>query len=136
MIEWSCSPVRIKEPLGRSHVLPLAVLFAMVACGGGGPTKTETFTGAFMESGVDRFSLANFDGDVDATLTWTVPAQETHPIAELALYVFGIPDRLQAIREGSTPPITLRGSGTYVRVTCTNCRGIAPIPFTLTIIER
>ena len=124
----------------RRHVLSLTVLLAaVVACGGGGggPTKTETFTGEF---GVIHsvYNLGSFEGDVDATLTWTVPAQGTQPIADLKIIIAGFPDRVQASSAPSaTPPITLRGSGSHIEVSCSNCNAVTPpVPFTLTVTGR
>jgi hypothetical protein len=121
----------------RRHVLPLAAVIFAVACGGNstGPTRTETFTG-FLGSYSSHFSPAH-GSEFDATLTWTVPAEGTRPIVDLSFWRIGIPDLLQARSTPSdTPPVTLKGSGSYVSVRCTNCQDSAPIPFTLTVIER
>jgi hypothetical protein len=143
-------------PVRRNKALSFSVLLAAVACGGSstGPTKTEIFTGVFTEfggvnssTGYLNFELTN-GHDADATLTWTVPAGGTRPIADLSFWTLGIPDRLQVRSAPSmTPPVTLRGSGSYVAVGCSNCKGmlterqggttgIAPVPFTLTVVER
>lgn len=132
--------MKIEETLDRWRVVSLSVLLAAaVACGGGdaGPTKTETFTGVF-DNIHSIYSLQHFDGDVDATLTWTAPAQGTPPIADLSFIVAGFPDRVQAKSAPSaTPPITLKGSGTNVLVSCSNCHLVTPaVPFTLTLTGR
>jgi hypothetical protein len=128
----------------KGHALSCFVLLAAVACDSStGPTKTEVFTGVFRcfggadsSTGYSSFFLAS-GGDAEASLTWTVPAAGTRPIADLSFWGFGIPDRLLAQSAASaTPPVTLRGSGSYLEVGCSNCRDIAPIPFTLTVKER
>lgn len=132
--------MRMGETLDRRHVLSLSVLLAAaVGCGGGdaGPTKTETFTGVF-DVIHSIYLLGSFDGDVDATLTWTVPALGTRPIAVLSFIDASFPDRVQARSAPSaTPPITLKGSGTTVLVSCSNCNAVTPpVPFTLTLTGR
>jgi hypothetical protein len=143
-------------PPRQSQVLSAVVLFAAVACGGcsTGPTTTEIFTGVFTEfggvnssTGYLNFELQN-GHDANVTLAWTVPVEGTRPIADLSFWTLGIPDRqLSRSAAFATPPVTLRGSGSYVSVGCANCMGMrterqggataaAPIPFTLTVEER
>ncbi len=121
----------------QKHVLPLAAVILAVACGGNstGPTRTETFTGVLGSYSVHVSPACG--RDCEATLTWTVPNAGTRPIVDLSFWRIGIPDLLQARSTPSdTPPVTLKGSGSYVSVRCTNCQDSAPIPFTLTVIER
>lgn len=124
------------------HVLSLSVLFgAAVACGGGdaGPTRTETYTGTL---GVFKeILLGGFSGDVDATLTWTVPAQGTHPMARLSFAIVSLSSGSVQARSApsATPPITLRGGSgsSHVLVDCLNCgEVIARVPYTLTLTGR
>ena len=130
--------MRIEASLRGRQAFLLVVLIAAVACGDSGtdPSKTQIFTGVFPEFGYTNFFLAN-GRDADASLTWTVPAEGTRPTASLSFWVIGIPDRLQVQSSGSaTPPVTLRGSGSYIMVACSNCQRIAPVSFTLTVVER
>jgi hypothetical protein len=126
--------------MSRRQVLSGAVLLAAsISCGGGGagPTKTETHTGTF---GVIHkvYSLDTFEGAVDATLTWTVPAEGERPIADLRIIIAGLPDRTTASSPRSeTPPVTLRGSGSHIIVSCSNCNLVTPaVSFTLTVTGR
>jgi hypothetical protein len=123
----------------RASIIALLLGFA-ASCGGGPtkPTQVATFDGVFPELGsVNYFAFDAFpgaQGDVRFSLNWSVPAQGTSPVAGMTLWNIGIPDRVVAASpRTATPPVALTGEGNYLAVSCDNCRGRAPVPFTLTV---
>ena len=131
--------MRIRERLRSSQALSLSVLLLAIACdSGSGPTKTEVFSGVFRFGG-DRFEIISFHGTVEASLTWTVPTEGTHPVARLSFWNPGLPGDtlLSESAPSATPPVIFSGSGFYIWVEhLPDQQGIAPIPYALTVTGR